>query len=121
VEPAGVNRAPAVRGRPLRWTVIVSMDSSPGRHRASSLRRRRGTGRPPRDQCFRRQAAITCKSSFLGLIYGPGVLLAPQDYAARTTQVIRYQAAGRFLPGRHWLGCDNEIPAEARWHSEILS
>jgi hypothetical protein len=120
VEPAGVNRAPAVRERPLRWTVIVSMDSSPGRPRASSLRRRRGTGRPPRDQCFRRQAAITCKS-FLGLIYGPGVLLAPQDYAARTTQVIRYQAAGRFLPGRPWLGCDNEIPAEARWHSEILS
>jgi hypothetical protein len=112
VKPAGANRAPAARGRPLRWTVIVSMDSSAGRHRASSLRRWRGTGRPPRDQCFRR--AITCKPSFLGLIYGPGVPLAPQDYAARTTQVIRYQAAGRFLPGPPWLVCDNEIPAEAR-------
>jgi hypothetical protein len=52
--------------------------------------------------------------AILGLIYGPGVPLAPQDYAPRTTQVIRYQAVGRFLPGRPWLGCDNEIPAEAR-------
>lgn len=106
MEPAGSSGA--------RTPAALDGDSEhgfqPGMARASSLRR--GTGRPPRDQCFRR--AITCKSSFLGLIYGPGVLLAPQDYAARTTQVIRYQAACRFLPGRPWLGCDNEIPAEAR-------